>query len=617
MRLESIQFSNFKSFLGKHEIDFTDRQFGLYFVTGENQVEPQLGANGAGKSTILDALSWGLYGKTLRSLRAGNVFPWAANAKEGTKVVIKFVNATDTQHVLERTWHPNALRLDGKTVDEEAVITTAGLSYEAFCHSIIIGQFNRVFFDLAPSAKLQLLSDILDLELWTRTSTGASAEAKAQDQAERKAESQLAKVKGKIEEIGTQIVTITEKAEQFEEERQLLIEELRGERDKHSTSLTEYTDKLSKIDAELDELRRYFVSLEEKMRLLSREGQMLDHDLHELAAEKRRCDGLIDAQADHFKRLKSMGAMCSICNQPISDDHLDGEQHRLRAQRSELFKEMAALQTKYLQVEIDRNTFTVTQKQIVKERDAKYRRRDHCQQRAGEHRKRIGRLEAQVESDELRIQEQVERDNPYEQQIAECRRMLSDYKKEAKQHQQTVEDAATRRTACEYWAKGFKQIRLFVVEEAIQYLEVETNNALLALGLKDYVIRLDVERETKSGSMSKGFHVFVSPPDGPKDVPWEAWSGGETQRLRMAGALGLSNLILNSTGVVSNFLGVDEPTTHLGQEGITALLGYLEQMSYDTEKSIFLIDHHALDYGGFAGTINVIKTDTGSHIEET
>lgn len=617
MRLESLELSNFKSFLGKHEISFTDRLPGLYFVTGENRIEPQLGANGAGKSTILDALSWGFYGKTLRSLRASNIFPWTGGAKECTSVVIKFVNATDTRHVLERTWRPNALRLDGKIVDEEVVVATAGLSYEAFCHSIVIGQFNRVFFDLAPSAKLQLLSDILDLELWTRTSSGASAEAKAQDQAERKAESHLAKVKGKIEEIGIQIKTITEKAEQFEEERQLFIEKIQGECTAHGVSLAQYTDKLSKLDVELDVLDDYFVNIEEKMDLLSRERQMLDHDLHELSGEKRRCDGLLDAQADHFTRLKSMGAMCSICNQPISDDHLDGEQHRLRHHRSDLFKEMAALQTKYLHVEVEREAFTVTQKQIVKERDAKYRRRDHCQQRAGEHRKRIARLEAQVESDELRIQEQIERDNPYEQQLPEWRRMLSEYKKEAMEHQQTLESAATRRTACEYWAKGFKQIRLFVVEEAIQYLEVETNNALLALGLKDYIIRLDVERETKSGSMSKGFHVFVSPPDGPKDVPWEAWSGGETQRLRMAGALGLSNLILNTAGVVSNFLAVDEPTTHLGQEGITALLGYLEQMSYDTEKSIFLIDHHALDYGGFAGTINVVKTDAGSHIEES
>ena len=67
----------------------------------------------------------------------------------------------------------------------------------------------------------------------------------------------------------------------------------------------------------------------------------------------------------------------------------------------------------------------------------------------------------------------------------------------------------------------------------------------------DWRIEFDVERETKAGGISKGFVVFVHPSDKADPVRFEAYSGGETQRLRMAGDLGLANLIMERAGLTN------------------------------------------------------------------
>lgn len=60
MKILNLKFKNINSLAGENEIDFTDPVFvddGLFAITGKT---------GAGKSSILDAISLALYGKTPR-----------------------------------------------------------------------------------------------------------------------------------------------------------------------------------------------------------------------------------------------------------------------------------------------------------------------------------------------------------------------------------------------------------------------------------------------------------------------------------------------------------------------------------------------------------------------
>jgi DNA repair exonuclease SbcCD ATPase subunit len=119
MILKSLHLHNFKAFRGEHDIEFaSDGQ--LLFLRGVNKVNPRMGANGVGKSTIWDAVCWCLFGKTLCGLRAKNVHSW--NTSGSTAVALKF-SLRGRSVKVARSWSPNSLKLseagDARVVDDD------------------------------------------------------------------------------------------------------------------------------------------------------------------------------------------------------------------------------------------------------------------------------------------------------------------------------------------------------------------------------------------------------------------------------------------------------------------------------------------------------------------
>jgi energy-coupling factor transporter ATP-binding protein EcfA2 len=120
-----------------------------------------------------------------------------------------------------------------------------------------------------------------------------------------------------------------------------------------------------------------------------------------------------------------------------------------------------------------------------------------------------------------------------------------------------------------------------------------------------------VEGLTKGGKVRKGFTATITTPQNLEPVPWAAWSGGETQRLRLAGALGLADLIAAKSGQHVGFEVYDEPSQYLSAAGIESMVSVLRDRATSMKKSIFLIDHRHLDSTNFAGMITVVKNTDG------
>lgn len=100
-------------------------------------------------------------------------------------------------------------------------------------------------------------------------------------------------------------------------------------------------------------------------------------------------------------------------------------------------------------------------------------------------------------------------------------------------------------------------------------------------------------------------------------VNWNAWSGGESQRLRLAGSLGIADLITSRCPYVPTFEVFDEPSSYLSEAGITSLLDILADRARLMNKQIFLIDHRRLDSTKFDGVISVVKTHDGVEVNTT
>ena len=202
MKFLNLTLHNFKSFAGDHEFNL-DRPHGLYFLKGDNKSEPRLGANGAGKSTIWDALFWTFYGKTLRGLKAGNVRTWWLSGSCETSV--EFVKDGVFFFTVRRTWNPNALTLTegngpARIVTQDDLEEVLGLGPDEFENSFIIGQFSHMFFDLASAPKLALFSDIMGLQYWMDCSYDASARVKVLGNDQHEIELEIASFDGRLEQ---------------------------------------------------------------------------------------------------------------------------------------------------------------------------------------------------------------------------------------------------------------------------------------------------------------------------------------------------------------------------------------------------------------------------------
>lgn len=209
----------------------------------------------------------------------------------------------------------------------------------------------------------------------------------------------------------------------------------------------------------------------------------------------------------------------------------------------------------------------------------------------------------------------IDRVNPYVQLIDKKREQLKASRENCVKLDDNKSKLEADNEAVSYWIKGFKRIRLFIIEQAFQTLEIEVNNSLAQLGMPDWSISFAIERENKSGGVTKGFIVLINSPNNPNPVKWESWSGGETQRLQLAGDLGLANLIMQQAGLTSTIEFYDEPSTHLSKEGMLDLANMLHDRAVTDKKQIWIIDHAAItNFGEFQGRIHAEKSRVGATI---
>lgn len=570
-------------------------------MSGENQEEPTLGANGAGKSSVWDALCWVLYGETARRIRG----PSVANTEGDGSC---FVEAVIDGRLIRRTRKPNKLTLDGSVVDQATIDDFVGLSSESFKNTILMGQFSRFFFDLQPAEKLNLFSKILDLDMWMDASKRATAALKKCDDHLRQLEQDKAAADARISTLEEQAVILKAKKKEFDEELEEKIWrcEQVNKTDKGACSelkkgMVRSAKVTAKIRREHEKTVRKVEGLEVEVRSLRRE-----------TPEKRReYDRILMSLEELEKRLivAKESRKCPACNQLIP-----------KAKRDKLIKalEQEIELGRTHQVDTDpreaermleekEKTLTESDKheREVRERLAKAKREESEQESS------FREITRRVESREETIRQLKEDGNPYDDDLKQHNEKIEEARSEVKRVTDELREERTVLDALSYWPKGFKDVRLWIIERALLDLEVAVNNSLVELGMPDWRVSFDVERETKAGTVSRGFTVLIHPPTG-DPLPWESWSGGETQRLRIAGAAALADLIAARTGTSWGLEVWDEPTAHLSDEGVEDLLAWFAGRA--ETRQIWLVDHRALDAGTFAGEVRIVKTAEGSQI---
>ena len=614
MKLLSMTVSNFRSFRAEQTFKFPAAA-GLYFMQGVNLAEPRLEANGAGKTTLWEALTWCFFGKTSRGLKAGDVCNWEAG--KGTTVRVEFINSAGEECYVTRTWGPISWTLswnqddhveDLTKADGNAVMGWLGLDFAPFLNCILTAQGQPMFLDIKADSKAALFSDVMGLDRWLDYSGRASKRASAQDSISRGFERELAGLHGKLE--GLQGQDFTKSMEDWEEARRVKVDQLEADYEQTINDLADLQTKNKRIK-EVGKV----IGSEHALSVKAMREAIINRTLRlERVGDERST--MATSEANYRNAMRSRKALdqgqCPTCGQEvatrhhhISDEDLNALLRKFDEAREACDKAKQELLVAERIEHEEEGLFAESQSRLDA---ATYQSKDHDRS--------IQLAERRLDQMEETAEGLANETNPYAKLLTTARRDASRTQTSIADTQRLLDDSQHHYSLSTFWVRGFKELRLQEIGEALNELEIEVNSCVTALGLVDWELKFQVDRETKGGSIQRGFNVFVGSPHNLKPVPWESWSGGEAQRLRVAANMGLANLIRARSGCLLDLEVWDEPSNGLSQQGIRDLLEALAARARSEARVIYVVDHTAHSFGQFAGGAIITKTLTGSTLAQ-
>ncbi len=624
MILDSITITNFRSFTGEQKFVFP-KEPGLYFMQGINEVEPRLGANGAGKSTIWEALTWCLFGKTSKGLKAGEVCNW--EAKKGTSVVLQFFDHSGIGYTVTRTWGPITWKLRTWDVSGEhgdfddeidlakdssnPILSLLRLDFQPFLNCILTAQGQPMFLDQKPDIQAGLFSDVMGLDQWLEYASLAGSKSTAQDSISRVLEGRLSGYRGQLEGLAPDGLETS--ISDWEKERQVRLDRLA---DQHAAGVA----KAKRIQAQIDGLKEQ--EAQQRALVAKLDGPLRD--------TKEAREQVLDALQDHRTKLavdeKEWARLDHQLEHLTNEDHCPTCHQKLpkqdhQAQITVARKAWREVDARVRDHQDEIKRLGLVLKGLDRDLDLQEKSIRNDKEKMGELLDQLigaNRDLATLNKELDRIEDQAEdveaEKNPFQDLQDKARRDAQDLQRKIEDTQRALDDSNYRCSLYSYWVRGFKELRLHLIAEALNELEIEVNSCVAALGLIDWELKFQVDKETKGGDIRRGFSVLVRSPHNRTLVPWAAWSGGEAQRLRLAATMGLANLIRSRSGTELDVEVWDEPTRDLSTQGVQDLLESLATRALQEQRVIWLVDHRTHAFGGFAGGVTVVKTKQGSKL---
>lgn len=610
LKFVHLHIRDFKSFVGEHELHL-DLPPGVHFVRGRNRDEKRLGANGTGKSTLWDALVWCLYGRTPAGLRNPDVTPWQGPRK-GTRVSV-VLEIDGRRMVVTRSVSPNRLQINDKDVGPEAVVELIGMSFDVLVNTIVLGQGRSLFFDLTPMQKMQLLSDVKNLERWDERSKRAADAAQALQQRHLDMIGRQKGLERTIAEINAAINELRPKEEEWQREYEARLARVQNFEVRNGARLVELQRKADDADLVYDGAMTEVKGLEKEERERADAFFAARSQFERIKADRIRVNEQLQQAKAHLRELRQ-ARTCPTCGQPVNQN--GGIAHH----RADTLRQIKLLERQLTELEAQSKQAkgALVECRRLRERAASNLERFHVKADAALRDLKAAQHELAVLQAEKRQLERAAMDdaaNPHSKNIRMLRKRRTALRMELDQLVNEAVQCEKQMVCARFWIKGFREIKLHVIEELLQELELCTASMLEEVGLVGWRIKYDIERETKAGTTQRALSVMIgSPRSKGKLVKWEAWSGGEGQRLRVVGALALASVLLGHARRRPNIEILDEPTQHLSDEGIRDLCDMLAERAKLHGRCIFYCDHQSVDGAAFMSTITVRRTALGSQI---
>ena len=223
-------------------------------VLDKNHTTLVIGENGSGKSTMLDALCFGLFNKPFRDIKKDQLVNTINMG--GCEVEVEF-SIGSNNYLIKRGIKPNLFEiyLNDNLVNQDSTIqdyqkyleqNILKINYRSFTQVVILGSSSFVpFMQLKTAHRKEVVEDILDIKVFSTMNILAKQKQKELETEIKDLEKEVVHLKEKI--------TIQEKhISESEKQQQSTIDEYKDKVEKNNNTITEYNNKITEIQTNIN-----------------------------------------------------------------------------------------------------------------------------------------------------------------------------------------------------------------------------------------------------------------------------------------------------------------------------------------------------------------------------
>ena len=536
---ESIEYQNFLS--------SGDTPTKIYL--SDHKTTLVVGANGAGKSTMLDALSFTLFGKAHRDIHK----PQLVNSINQKKclVTVEFSIGTNKYKVVRgikpgkfEIWrNDELLNQEAHARDYQKLLENniLKLNHKSFHQIVVLGSSNFIpFMQLKPRHRREVIEDLLDIGIFTKMNAVLREK--------------LSTVRGEINYVDNQITIQKEKIELQE---------------KHIKEIKTIDDDNKQIvQDEIDELQLQINSLGEHNDKLREQliTEVTEDDITELRQkqnELNKFEGKISQKLERYKSEESFfveNTTCPTCTQPLTEKVKSISLKRIRATLKELESGHNVLTD-----EIDSvgNLFDQTQAELLRIRNVG--------QEINTNSNNISTLQGRIKG----LQEKLNQEHDTggsEQDLSELYTQLNDCVRE---HAEYTEALSYSQAVAELLTDG--GIKAKVIKQYLPVINKLINQYLQTL---DFFVLFNIDEEFNETIKSRHRD----------DFSYTSFSEGEKSRIDLSLMFTWRQIARMKNSTNTNLLILDETfDSSLDGDGVDNLLKILATLDSDTNT--FIISH--------------------------
>ena len=255
-------------------IVFKKVRYKNFLSTGQQFIEIQLdrssktlvvGENGAGKSTMLDALCFGLFQRAFRNIKKDQMVN-SINEKDCV-VEVEFVIGQN-QYKIVRGIKPNIFEIwcNDVMLNQDAAVrdyqkhleqTILKLNFRSFTQVVILGNASFVpFMQLRARHRREVVEEILDIEIFSKMNLMFREKQKLQDEVIKQSDFNCQLIDGKIESQKKHIEDMSGNNQQLIDKKQIEIQKAQTDIDNYQLDIDRVTTEKTALQSEiLDETK--------------------------------------------------------------------------------------------------------------------------------------------------------------------------------------------------------------------------------------------------------------------------------------------------------------------------------------------------------------------------